>query len=50
MLYLTSLTFRCTEKQLITLLHNQILNKIKLQLELHHEMGVYKYDESMIDV
>ena len=27
-----------------------VLNKIKLWLEFHHERGVYKYDEGMINV
>ena len=31
-------------------IYNQVLNKIKLRLEFRHERGVYKYDESMINV
>ena len=33
----------------ITIINNQLLNKIKLQLEFHHEKGVNmtKYDENL---
>ena len=37
-------------RSLVLVINNQVLNKIKLRLEFRHERGVYKYDESMINV
>ena len=37
-------------RRLVIIMNSHALNKIKLWLEFCHERGIYKYDESMINV